>query len=223
MRQLDFPRIARRAGCAQYHSRLIRLNSRPDTAEQLIDVRSIQADFLMHRHLDNRHIVTDGEHLQFLSRRRILIIIRYDEHPSARMHEVVRDTIDEPFRIDQHRLGAGEDRPPKCHIPVRAIFAEDGDFIADLNASGLNQPHGKISRPCSQLLEGEGFSVWWDRQIRTGASFDREIEQELASASCVVVVWSRSSIDSDWVREEAGEEVSAGPAPASPAGRKVGS
>src|SRR4030095_705777 len=54
-----------------------------------------------------------------------------------------------------------------------------------------------------RALEEQGFSVWWDRDIRAGSKFDREIEQSLRGASCVVVVWSRASTESEGGREEA--------------------
>jgi hypothetical protein len=47
--------------------------------------------------------------------------------------------------------------------------------------------------------------VWWDRQIPAGRTFDQVIADALASARCVVVVWSKASIASSWVREEAEE------------------
>jgi DNA-binding response OmpR family regulator len=53
------------------------------------------------------------------------------------------------------------------------------------------------------LLERSGWSVWWDRQIKTGASFDKVIEQALNDARGVIVAWSRASVESDWVRAEA--------------------
>lgn len=56
-----------------------------------------------------------------------------------------------------------------------------------------------------EALETAGLSVWWDRQIDAGKSFDRTIEEQLAAASCVLVVWSTASVESDWVREEADE------------------
>ena len=40
-------------------------------------------------------------------------------------------------------------------------------------------------------------------RIDPGQSFDSEIERELGAASCVLVVWSNTSVESDWVREEA--------------------
>jgi hypothetical protein len=54
-------------------------------------------------------------------------------------------------------------------------------------------------------LEEYGWSVWWGRQINAGAVFDRAIEKAIDEASCVVVVWSIKSVDSEWVRTEANE------------------
>ena len=54
-------------------------------------------------------------------------------------------------------------------------------------------------------LQANGLSVWWDRGIGVGSTFDREIERELDAAKCVVVVWSNASVDSEWVRNEAVE------------------
>ena len=56
----------------------------------------------------------------------------------------------------------------------------------------------------AQALERAGLSVWWDRRIKSGESFDRVIEQAIAEAKAVIVAWSRHSTDSSWVRAEAG-------------------
>ena len=61
------------------------------------------------------------------------------------------------------------------------------------------------ARALAQLFEQRGWSVWWDRHIPPGKSFDRVIEDAIAAASCVVVLWSSSSIESDWVKAEADE------------------
>ncbi|MFM9884756.1 MAG: PASTA domain-containing protein [Burkholderiales bacterium] len=50
-----------------------------------------------------------------------------------------------------------------------------------------------------------GLSVWWDRQIQPGQSWDQVIEAALAGAKCCVVLWSKTSINSDWVKNEASE------------------
>jgi hypothetical protein len=47
--------------------------------------------------------------------------------------------------------------------------------------------------------------VWWDDALRTGESFDQIIEKALKDAKAVVVLWSRKSVDSRWVRAEATE------------------
>jgi TIR domain len=64
-------------------------------------------------------------------------------------------------------------------------------------------------RPVAQQLaaglEQSGVSVWWDRQIQVGSEWDKTIEDALASAKCVVVLWTGHAKDSRWVRAEARE------------------
>lgn len=52
-------------------------------------------------------------------------------------------------------------------------------------------------------LEAEGFDVWWDTLIEGGASFSKTISAALENSTVVIVVWSKSSIESDWVLDEA--------------------
>lgn len=59
------------------------------------------------------------------------------------------------------------------------------------------------ARAIAALLESEGHTVWWDRQIRGGTQYASEIEAALAVAEWIVVLWSRQSIRSAWVRDEA--------------------
>ena len=60
------------------------------------------------------------------------------------------------------------------------------------------------ARQFAQLLQGAGHEVWWDTQVRGGAQFSKVIEQALAAADVVVVLWSKNSVESAWVRDEAG-------------------
>jgi hypothetical protein len=55
------------------------------------------------------------------------------------------------------------------------------------------------------VLEDRGWSVWWDPTIRPGQYYDDVIESALTDAKCVVVVWSKNSVGSKWVRTEAGD------------------
>lgn len=55
----------------------------------------------------------------------------------------------------------------------------------------------------ASALEKSGYIVWWDELIEGGSRFARSIDDALDKADAVVVVWSKDSIDSDWVRDEA--------------------
>jgi hypothetical protein len=57
----------------------------------------------------------------------------------------------------------------------------------------------------ADALVARGWSVWWDRKIPLGKSFDEVIERALGEAKCVVVLWSSISVNSEWVRNEASE------------------
>jgi formylglycine-generating enzyme required for sulfatase activity len=63
-------------------------------------------------------------------------------------------------------------------------------------------------RPLAIMLEQQGWSVWWDRKIPPGKTYDQVIEQALDGARCVVVVWSQTSVQSEWVKVEADEGMS---------------
>lgn len=52
-------------------------------------------------------------------------------------------------------------------------------------------------------LEEAGHNVWWDRRIHAGSRFSAEIDRALKSADLVVVLWSRVSVESAWVHDEA--------------------
>ena len=57
----------------------------------------------------------------------------------------------------------------------------------------------------AKVLESHGWSVWWDRDISTGGSFNAEIRRELSAAKCAIVVWSEQSVEREWVQAEAAE------------------
>jgi hypothetical protein len=62
----------------------------------------------------------------------------------------------------------------------------------------------------AEAFSREGWSVWWDREIPPGKSFDETIENALNSARCVIVLWSKDSVSSRWVKTEAAEGATRG-------------
>ncbi len=60
-----------------------------------------------------------------------------------------------------------------------------------------------IVKTLAALLEAKGWTVWWDRKIPIGLKYDTVIENELKKADCVVVVWTKRSVQSEWVKNEA--------------------
>ena len=76
--------------------------------------------------------------------------------------------------------------------------------VANVFVSYAANDRDRVAR-LVEALQATGLSVWWDRGIDVGSTFDREIERELDGAGCVVVAWSRASVDSEWVRNEAFE------------------
>jgi DNA/RNA endonuclease G (NUC1) len=58
-------------------------------------------------------------------------------------------------------------------------------------------------RPIVELFEGEGWTVWWDRGIEPGMAWLPELETELKNCRAVIVLWSKTSVKSEWVLSEA--------------------
>lgn len=54
-----------------------------------------------------------------------------------------------------------------------------------------------------RALEAAGHEVWWDRHIDSGEEFTARIEAALEKADIVLVAWSKQSVKSRWVRDEA--------------------
>lgn len=68
----------------------------------------------------------------------------------------------------------------------------------------------EVARKIGELLESAGWSVWWDRKIPAGVVWREHIDKSLLNMRCMVVLWSASSVASEWVKEEAEEGRSAG-------------
>ncbi|MDP4605630.1 MAG: TIR domain-containing protein [Erythrobacter sp.] len=76
-------------------------------------------------------------------------------------------------------------------VPPRSVF--------------LSYSRGDLdrARPVIALLEAAGLDVWWDGRLEGGENYLQTTEAALERADCVVVLWSATSVDSHWVRDEA--------------------
>lgn len=66
-----------------------------------------------------------------------------------------------------------------------------------------NREDRDMARLVAGALEAEGFSVWWDAALRAGETYDEVTEHNLRTSGAVVVLWSKKSSNSKWVRAEA--------------------
>ena len=76
--------------------------------------------------------------------------------------------------------------------------------MADIFVSYATKDRERV-QTLVEALEADGFSVWWDRSMYAGKTYDREIETAVEESTCMVVVWSTASVDSEYVRSEVEE------------------
>jgi hypothetical protein len=76
--------------------------------------------------------------------------------------------------------------------------------MADIFVSYAREDEAR-ARVVAAQLESRGWSVFWDRRIPTGQDFGEYIQQQINTARCIVVLWSKASVASRFVRDEATE------------------
>ena len=71
----------------------------------------------------------------------------------------------------------------------------------------LSYAHGDHAQAqrLAAVLQKAGYTVWWDALIEGGTRYAQTIDDALQSADAVLVLWSKRSVDSDWVRDEAAQ------------------
>ncbi len=76
--------------------------------------------------------------------------------------------------------------------------------MADVFVSYKSEDRTRV-QPLVTALEADGIGVWWDAHITSGSNWRDTIQQELAAAACVIVVWSERSVGPEgrFVRDEA--------------------
>ncbi|MCH8141966.1 MAG: toll/interleukin-1 receptor domain-containing protein [Proteobacteria bacterium] len=73
--------------------------------------------------------------------------------------------------------------------------------MADIFLSYSSEDRERV-QPLVEVFQAAGWSVWWDRNIRLGESYDDAIDAAVKDARCVVTVWTESSVASRWVKNE---------------------
>ena len=76
--------------------------------------------------------------------------------------------------------------------------------MADIFISYAREDRAQ-ARGLAEALGAQGWEVWWDRRIPPGQDFVTFIQRQLESARCLVVLWSKASVASEYVRDEAGD------------------
>lgn len=77
------------------------------------------------------------------------------------------------------------------------------DVMNDIFLSYSTKDRGRL-KPLFEALQRQGWSVFWDHSsIHTGENWHRKIGEAISNSRCVIVVWSKHSILSEWVLEEA--------------------
>ena len=74
--------------------------------------------------------------------------------------------------------------------------------MTDIFISYSRADRPRIEKLAAALVN-EGFDVWWDRHIAAGTHFSKETEAKLNNAKTVIVAWSKASVESMWVADEA--------------------
>lgn len=74
--------------------------------------------------------------------------------------------------------------------------------MADIFIS-YSRPDLPRAQHFKQALAQCGWSVFWDQDLQVGELYRPRIDRELREARCVVVLWSRASVNREWVIDEA--------------------
>jgi TolB-like protein/tetratricopeptide (TPR) repeat protein len=82
-------------------------------------------------------------------------------------------------------------------ITDRMERAETTVFVS---YSRADQPR---ALPIIRLIQEAGFDTWWDGLLEGGERFSQTTEDALDRAQAVVVLWSKTSVHSHWVHDEA--------------------
>jgi len=66
--------------------------------------------------------------------------------------------------------------------------------------------HRDLTRALAAAIEAQygAGSVWWDHALERWGDYEIQIRNALHEAKVVVVIWTKTAGQSDWVKSEAG-------------------
>ncbi len=126
-------------------------------------------------------------------------------------HEDARDAIPSSPHggAVPHAAGGREIQRPSCSLTDRDGLEHDVPQGVDGDAGmtdiflSYSRDDQTTARQFAAAFKQEGLDVWWDATLRSGEAYDQVTERALARGEAVVVLWSKKSVDSRWVRSEA--------------------
>lgn len=104
---------------------------------------------------------------------------------------------DSSWSAVEDMVRASESDPRDVPLPIPSSAGRHEVFL-----SYAREDQARASALVKRLT-AHGWRVFWDRDIPAGRRYDHVISDALEAAKCVVVLWSRASVKSRWVFDEA--------------------
>lgn len=104
-------------------------------------------------------------------------------------------------RVLGKRLPVTNDRAAVAS-PANAVPPRTQSSTPDVFISYKRDERPQVAA-IARRLAALKLSVWFDAEMRSGTTFDAEIDKKVRAAKCVLVCWSPGAVASDWVRGEA--------------------
>ena len=90
-----------------------------------------------------------------------------------------------------------QDKADRRRLRLNGVVAMASVFLSYAREDGARV------RSLAMALERDGHVLWWDEHIPGGHEYADAIEKALDDADAVVVLWTKASVRSAWVRDEA--------------------
>lgn len=74
--------------------------------------------------------------------------------------------------------------------------------MADIFIS-YSKAERELTESLAEELAASGYDVWWDTNLVSGERYQKTIVSEIEAARAVIVIWTPSSTQSEWVYSEA--------------------